>query len=159
MQSLQGFCHDSHILTSANNILCGTSDPVGIYILFLGEINFNTRYLCLFSLVYTDRMSDIISIVSVVPPARSFIISDAAAIKHIAQDRQTFVKPLEIYQALALFGPNVGIVEGRDWYRHKKIIMASRFNEVCIFKICKFLDILIIRLRFSLLDNYIDMLE
>jgi cytochrome P450 len=68
--------------------------------------------------------------VSMVPPMRTFVVSDAAAIKYIVNERQRFMKPLAIYAALGMFGMNVGITEGKEWTRHRKIVAGPAFAEV-----------------------------
>ena len=42
------------------------------------------------------------------------------------------MKPLGIYQALGMFGMNVGIVEGQDWTRHRRIVAGPSFAEVSV---------------------------
>ena len=74
--------------------------------------------------------SDLISIVSYVPQTRSIVTSDPDAIKAIVGDRKRFIKPLAMYGPLAMFGPNVGVTEGAEWVRHKKIIASSNLLEV-----------------------------
>jgi cytochrome P450 len=72
---------------------------------------------------------DILSTVSIIPPARTFVVSDADAIKFIAKERYRFMKPLAIYAALGMFGMNVGITEGSDWTRHRRIVAGPTFAE------------------------------
>ena len=71
-----------------------------------------------------------LSTVSFFPPARTFLVSDSSAIKYITKERWKFMKPLGIYQALGMFGMNVGIVEGQDWTRHRRIVAGPSFAEV-----------------------------
>jgi hypothetical protein len=87
---------------------------------------------CLVYTVFASRGTDVLSIVSFFPLTKSFVVSDPESVKYIVQERLRFVKPGAIYSALGLFGPNVGIVEGKEWTRHKRILAASRFNEVII---------------------------
>lgn len=62
---------------------------------------------------------------------RTFVVSDATAIKFITNERIRFMKPLAIYAALGMYGMNVGITEGKEWIRHRKIVAGPAFAEVC----------------------------
>lgn len=73
---------------------------------------------------------EILSTVSFFPPGRTFVVSDADAIKYITKERWRFMKPLSIYKALGMFGMNVGITEGADWTRHRRIVAGPTFAEV-----------------------------
>lgn len=43
--------------------------------------------------------------------------------------RARFPKPLEVYESLAAFGPNILVTEGAEWKRQRKIA-APAFSEV-----------------------------
>lgn len=74
---------------------------------------------------------DILSTVSLIPPGRTFVVADAEAIKYITKERHAFMKPLAIYAALGMYGMNVGITEGEDWTRHRRIVTGPTFAQVC----------------------------
>lgn len=74
--------------------------------------------------------SDLISVVSYVPQTRSIITCDPEAIKVLVAERKKFMKPLGMYAPLAMYGPNVGVSEGAEWVRHKKIVASSNLLEV-----------------------------
>jgi hypothetical protein len=74
--------------------------------------------------------SDLISVVSILPPARSLVTCDPETIAFIVKERKKFVKPLAMYQPLAMFGPNVGVTEGSEWTRHRRIVSSSNLLEV-----------------------------
>lgn len=81
--------------------------------------------------VFSDRSnSDVISVVSLFPPARAFHIADPVAIKHVLADRHRYTKPTHLYRALGHYGMNLAVAEGDVWRRHKKIVTGS-FTEVC----------------------------
>ncbi|KAL4744326.1 hypothetical protein BDW72DRAFT_212824 [Aspergillus terricola var. indicus] len=72
------------------------------------------------------RMGDAWAIVT---PSEVFIyICDAEATTNILARRSDFVRPLELYTLLNIFGPNVATTAGSDWQRHRKIL-AAPFNE------------------------------
>ena len=75
--------------------------------------------------------SDLISIVSYIPHTRSIVTCDPEAIKFIVAERKKFIKPLGMYAPLAMYGPNVGVSEGAEWVRHKRIVASSNLLEVC----------------------------
>ncbi|KAL8277596.1 hypothetical protein RQP46_010028 [Phenoliferia psychrophenolica] len=79
--------------------------------------------------LFSDRNnSDIISLVSLFPPARAIVLADPIAVKHVLQDRQRYIKPSHLYRALGNYGMNIAIAEGNVWKRHKKIVAGS-FTE------------------------------
>lgn len=67
------------------------------------------------------------------PNIRTFVVSDSDAIKFITKERLKFMKPLSIYAALGMYGLNVGITEGSDWTRHRRIVagpvLADTLNK------------------------------
>ncbi|KAE8166920.1 cytochrome P450 [Aspergillus tamarii] len=72
------------------------------------------------------RMGDAWAIAT---PNEVFVyICDAEAITDIIARRADFVRPIELFTLLNVFGPNVATTEGADWQRHRKIV-ASPFNE------------------------------
>ncbi|PYH98109.1 putative cytochrome P450 [Aspergillus ellipticus CBS 707.79] len=72
------------------------------------------------------RMGDAWAIVT---PSEVFVyICDADAITDIIARRADFVRPVELYKLLDVFGANVATVVGADWQRHRKIV-AAPFNE------------------------------
>ncbi|KAB8264692.1 cytochrome P450 [Aspergillus pseudonomiae] len=72
------------------------------------------------------RMGDAWAIAT---PNEVFVyICDADAITDIIARRADFVRPIELFTLLNVFGPNVATTEGADWQRHRKIV-AAPFNE------------------------------
>ncbi|RDW70525.1 cytochrome P450 [Aspergillus mulundensis] len=66
---------------------------------------------------------------AIATPAEVFVyICDADAILDIIARRADFVRPIELYTLLNVFGPNISTTEGADWQRHRKIV-AAPFNE------------------------------
>ncbi|KAE8383847.1 cytochrome P450 [Aspergillus bertholletiae] len=66
---------------------------------------------------------------AIATPSEVFVyICDADAITDIIARRADFVRPIELYTLLNVFGPNVATTEGADWQRHRKIV-AAPFNE------------------------------
>ena len=80
--------------------------------------------------IFAKHDSDLLSIVSYIPHTRSIVTCDVEAIKHLTSDRKKYVKPLGMYEPLAMFGPNVGVTEEAEWVRHKKIVASSNLLEV-----------------------------
>jgi cytochrome P450 len=56
-------------------------------------------------------------------------VADPNAIVEIFQRRTQFLRPVELYQMLNVFGRNVSTVNSIEWKRHRKIISAP-FNEL-----------------------------
>ncbi|KAF8650924.1 hypothetical protein AX16_005022 [Volvariella volvacea WC 439] len=54
--------------------------------------------------------------------------SDAEAIKVMGQQREIFVKDVEVYEALRTFGQNTITSEGAIWKRHRAVVKPA-FNE------------------------------
>ena len=80
--------------------------------------------------VFSERgSSDVLSIVALFPPSRSFILADPVSIKHVTADRNRYIKPTHMYRALTQFGMNLAVAEGDIWRRHRKIVAGS-FTEV-----------------------------
>ena len=64
----------------------------------------------------------------IVAPGGNILISaDAAVISQIFARGRDFPKPLQVYQALNIYGTNVLSTEGQVWRRHRKITSAP-FN-------------------------------
>lgn len=80
--------------------------------------------------LFEQYNSDLISVVSYLPHTRSIVTCDPQAIAFIVKERRKFIKPLGMYQPLAMFGPNVGVTEGSEWTRHRKIVASSNLLEV-----------------------------
>lgn len=80
--------------------------------------------------LFSQFNSDLISFVSHVPQARTLVTCDPETIAFIVKDRKKFVKPLGMYGPLAMFGPNVGVTEGSEWTRHRRIVAGSNLLEV-----------------------------
>lgn len=76
--------------------------------------------------------SDLISVVSYIPHTRTIITCDPEAIRFLVAERKKFVKPLAMYAPLAMYGQNVGVSEGSEWVRHKRIVASSNLLEVRI---------------------------
>jgi cytochrome P450 len=65
----------------------------------------------------------------IVNPQRNIMVTaDAAVINQITTRRNDFPKPVEVYQALDIFGKNVVTTEGKEWRRHRRIT-APPFGE------------------------------
>lgn len=73
--------------------------------------------------------SDLISVVSYIPHTRTIITCDPEAIRFLVAERKKFVKPLAMYAPLAMYGQNVGVSEGSEWVRHKRIVASSNLLE------------------------------
>ncbi|KAJ3511705.1 hypothetical protein NMY22_g15567 [Coprinellus aureogranulatus] len=58
----------------------------------------------------------------------AFQIVDPAIVKEISAARTRFVKPVEDYGALSIFGTNVITAEGAEWKKHRKVC-APAFSE------------------------------
>jgi cytochrome P450 len=56
-------------------------------------------------------------------------VADPDAIVDIFQRRTQFLRPVELYQLLNVFGRNASTVNSVEWKRHRKIISAP-FNEL-----------------------------
>lgn len=54
--------------------------------------------------------------------------SSAEATSQIASRRTDFVKPVELYAIVDIFGPSILTTEGAEWKRHRKIV-APAFSE------------------------------
>jgi hypothetical protein len=80
--------------------------------------------------LFSQFNSDLVSIVSYVPHTRSIVTCDPEAIAFIVKERKKFPKPLGMYAALAMYGPNVGVTEGSEWTRHRRIVAGSNLLEV-----------------------------
>ncbi|RAK81871.1 cytochrome P450 [Aspergillus fijiensis CBS 313.89] len=62
-------------------------------------------------------------------PSEVFVyVCDPEAITQIISRRVDFIRPVELYKLLDVFGPNVATTLGADWQRHRKIV-AAPFNE------------------------------
>lgn len=72
---------------------------------------------------------DVVALVAAVPQIRSFVVADADAVRYIMAERRRFVKPVHNYAALSLFGPNVGVTEGAEWLRHRRIVAGPTFAD------------------------------
>ena len=79
--------------------------------------------------LFKQYNSDVISLVSFFPQSRTVIVCNPEAIKVIVADRKTFAKPLGLYGPLAIYGPNVGVSEGSEYIRHRKIVASSNLLE------------------------------
>lgn len=55
-------------------------------------------------------------------------VADAAVAKQMTTNRLEFPKPLKMYEAISLYGPNVDSTEFNEWKRHRRIAAPS-FNE------------------------------
>ncbi|KAF2756458.1 putative cytochrome P450 monooxygenase [Pseudovirgaria hyperparasitica] len=73
-----------------------------------------------------DRLGPIWALVS---PVRIDVhISDPEAIGHIFAHRRDFVRPIEGYKILEVFGPCISTADVENWPRHRKAL-AAPFNE------------------------------
>lgn len=66
--------------------------------------------------------------VIVTPRRPQIILGDGLAIEDVLSRRKDYVKPLDMYGVLDLFGRNLDTVNGDDWARHRKIT-STPFNE------------------------------
>lgn len=93
---------------------------------------------------HTDGL-DVVSMVSLFPNIRTFVVSDVEAIKFITKERNKFMKPLSIYAALGMYGMNVGITEGSDWTRHRRIVagpvLSDTLNKRAWDETCRTMDL------------------
>lgn len=58
----------------------------------------------------------------------TLLLADPAAIKEVTSSRARFPKPLEDYEPLKIFGPNVLTSEGEEWKRYRKVV-APAFSD------------------------------
>ncbi|KAG8902775.1 hypothetical protein FRB99_004137 [Tulasnella sp. 403] len=68
------------------------------------------------------------TIVAAFPIRTVVYLADPRAIKEVTSSRFRFVKPIEKYALLNLFGDNVLTTEGLEWTRHRKVT-APAFTE------------------------------
>lgn len=55
-------------------------------------------------------------------------IADAEAAKQVTTNRLEYPKPLKMYKALSIYGPNIVCVGFDEWKRHRRVVAPS-FNE------------------------------
>ncbi|KAG8812952.1 hypothetical protein FRC17_001739, partial [Serendipita sp. 399] len=77
---------------------------------------------------FRDAKQDIISAVSEDFSSPTIFIADADVAQEVMANRHRFVKPVELYDVLNLFGQNVLATEGEQWRIHRKIAAPS-FTE------------------------------
>ncbi|KAI0426693.1 cytochrome P450 [Xylaria sp. FL1042] len=65
----------------------------------------------------------------VTPGKNWFYLCDPESLLDVFRRRSDFPRPLEIYELLNIFGPNLSTVEGNQWKKQRKIT-ASCFNEL-----------------------------
>ncbi|EKM58126.1 uncharacterized protein PHACADRAFT_252187 [Phanerochaete carnosa HHB-10118-sp] len=71
---------------------------------------------------------DVISIVSTHPLQALFVIADPAILREMTAARSRFPKPVEIYDILSLYGPNIVASEHDAWKRYRRICSPG-FSE------------------------------
>ena len=65
----------------------------------------------------------------IISPGQIFMsCSNAEANIQLTGRRQDFLKPVEIYAIVDIFGPSILTTEGPEWKRHRKIV-APAFSE------------------------------
>jgi cytochrome P450 len=65
----------------------------------------------------------------IVSPGQIFMSSsNPEANVQLTTRRRDFVKPVELYAIVDIFGPSLLTTEGDDWKRHRKIV-APAFSE------------------------------
>jgi cytochrome P450 len=65
----------------------------------------------------------------IVSPGQLYMsCSNAEANIQLTGRRQDFLKPVEIYAIVDIFGPSILTTEGPEWKRHRKIV-APAFSE------------------------------
>jgi len=65
----------------------------------------------------------------IVSPGQIFMsCSNAEANVQLTTRRRDFVKPVELYAIVDIFGPSILTTEGEEWKRHRKIV-APAFSE------------------------------
>jgi len=79
-------------------------------------------------LPYSKTRTSIIVSIPFWRPVPMFWIAHPVALKQVANDRHTFPKRAETYQAISFYGPNVVSTEGLDWRRHRDAAKAA-FGE------------------------------
>lgn len=86
--------------------------------------------------MFKDRkLGSVCSLISVYPPARALLLADPDAIKFVTSSptsRSSFVKPLWINRPLMLYGRNVGVLDGEQWRRHRRIVTGPAASELVI---------------------------
>ena len=68
------------------------------------------------------------TLLTVSPERINLNTADASVISQIAQRRNDFPKPIEIYEMLRIYGSNLVVTEGQDWRRQRKIV-SPQFSE------------------------------
>ncbi|WPH00163.1 Hypothetical protein R9X50_00298600 [Acrodontium crateriforme] len=76
--------------------------------------------------VFREMGTDCFMVVS--PGKNTVYVADAGVVAQIVTRRGDFVKPLELYDSLDIFGKNVVTTEGAVWRHHRKITAPS-FSE------------------------------
>ncbi|KAF8811212.1 cytochrome P450 [Phlegmacium glaucopus] len=72
---------------------------------------------------------DICAFVSILPNSETtLLLADAAAIKEVISSRARFPKPVELYDVLSFYGPNIVTTEGEEWKKYRKI-SAPAFSD------------------------------
>ncbi|KAL2049437.1 hypothetical protein ABVK25_010341 [Lepraria finkii] len=65
----------------------------------------------------------------VVTPGRNWLyLCNAEALLDVFQRRADFPRPLELFEMVKVFGPNLSTTDGQQWQRHRKVT-ASCFSE------------------------------
>ena len=92
---------------------------------FLSEKIMNVK----FEELFARQNSSVLVYRSMIPsPDVQCIVADADAAKAVFTDRRAFGKPIQDYEILKFFGPNVVVTEGEEWRRHRKLTGPS-FSE------------------------------
>ncbi|KZT39759.1 cytochrome P450 [Sistotremastrum suecicum HHB10207 ss-3] len=77
---------------------------------------------------FVENGWNVLSVVAAWPAGAIYYVADADAVREITLSNMKWPKPLEQYGALAMYGSNVVITEGKEWKRHRKI-SAPAFSE------------------------------
>lgn len=79
---------------------------------------------------YSQEMREALGeVYLIVSPGQIYMsCSDPEAIVQLTTRRRDFVKPVELYAIVDIFGPSILTTEGEEWKRHRKIV-APAFSE------------------------------
>ncbi|KAF9010195.1 cytochrome P450 [Cyathus striatus] len=78
--------------------------------------------------VYRKHGTTILSSITFSGEIPTFWLSDADSIKTVSTDRAVFVKDVEAYETINIYGQNLVGTEGVEWKRHRTVAKTA-FNE------------------------------
>ncbi|KAG9013346.1 hypothetical protein FRB93_000869 [Tulasnella sp. JGI-2019a] len=78
--------------------------------------------------MYERFQSDVFLVIHMIPLGARIYVADIHAIKDITTARNTFHKPVKMYQSISMYGNNMVASEGSEWSRYRKAC-ASSFSD------------------------------